>query len=100
MGKEIYLNNERKCYFCGRTDEIEKEMRRAFKEFTDIDESIVVKEFRLREYKVQLNSFINHFDKSELSDLDCLYGNYIIVFACPICLAGLRKVSSLLGKTI
>jgi len=77
-------------------------MRRAFKEFTDINESIVVKEFRLREYKVQLNSFIKRFEESKLSDLDfdCLHGNYITVFACPICLAVVRKVGDSQGTVV
>jgi hypothetical protein len=107
MSDKIYVDNERKCYFCGRTDEDGKNLFYALNENLNQDDSAAFYElnsvFELKEYDIKLSDFIKMYSSERriFTDLiPAMQKSYVTIFACPVCLSVLRKIDSCQGTVV
>lgn len=94
---DIPLYYERKCYYCGRGDEIEKDLMKALGKITTISESQRIREFELKEYNICLENFRPRGGDSDISNLKGLnFGmgvDSISIWVCPVCLCLVRDAN-------
>ncbi|MDA0525172.1 hypothetical protein [Methanococcoides alaskense] len=107
MNGKIYLDDERKCYFCGRTDEDGKDLFHVFSENVTQTDSFAFFDlcgvFEIKEYDIQLSDFIKMYslERSAFTDLSpSMQESSITIFACPVCLSVLRQIGSCQGTVV
>ncbi|MEL4306443.1 hypothetical protein [Methanococcoides sp. LMO-2] len=108
MKEKIYLDNEKKCYFCGRTDEDGKNMFHALNKNLSDEDSVTFYDlshaFEIKEYDVKLSNFIKE-RSSEMNaftdlDWDTREDIALTIFACPVCLSVLRNIGECNGRVV